>query len=427
MEKGIDRSNKFGNTLKVGWFLAKRQIKGSNKATTLLIIFIMMLTFLNLVVVSGILVGLIEGGNIANREQYTGDVIIKTLPGEKDIGKTYEITNTLEKMSGVEYFSVRYFEGGQIEANYKTRRDFDTLQDLVSTQITGINIKNEEELSNISDYIVEGEFLKEGESGYIIMGSSLLRRYSADFGDYFASLEGVYPGEEVKVTVGDNTRTFIVKGILDSKVGEVSLRAFITEEDFWRLSDRPGLNGNEISISIIPGATLTSTELKSNLIKAGFENQGKIQTALEAIPDFLNQIKIAFSLLGNVIGLIGIAVASITIFIVIFINAVTRRKYIGIMKGIGISERAIEISYIFQSIFYATLGGLLGLLLVYGGLVPLFLAHPLDFPFSDGILVAPVPDTTFKFFLLLLVTLIAGYIPARRIVKKNTLDSILGR
>ena len=427
MEKGIDRSNKFGNTLKVGWFLAKRQIKGSNKATTLLIIFIMMLTFLNLVVVSGILVGLIEGGNIANREQYTGDVIIKTLPGEKDIGKTYEITNTLEKMHGVEYFSVRYFEGGQIEANYKTRRDFDTLQDLVSTQITGINIKNEEELSNISDYIVEGEFLKEGESGYIIMGSSLLRRYSADFGDYFASLEGVYPGEEVKVTVGDNTRTFIVKGILDSKVGEVSLRAFITEEDFWRLSDRPGLNGNEISISIIPGATLTSTELKSNLIKAGFENQGKIQTALEAIPDFLNQIKIAFSLLGNVIGLIGIAVASITIFIVIFINAVTRRKYIGIMKGIGISERAIEISYIFQSIFYATLGGLLGLLLVYGGLVPLFLAHPLDFPFSDGILVAPVPDTTFKFFLLLLVTLIAGYIPARRIVKKNTLDSILGR
>src|SRR3989338_2208602 len=427
MEKGIDRSNKFGNTLKVGWFLAKRQIKGSNKATTLLIIFIMMLTFLNLVVVSGILVGLIEGGNIANREQYTGDVIIKTLPGEKDIGKTYEITNTLEKMSGVKYFSVRYFEGGQIEANYKTRRDFDTLQDLVSTQITGINIKNEEELSNIADYIVEGEFLKEGESGYIIMGSSLLRRYSADFGDYFASLEGVYPGEEVKVTVGDNTRTFIVKGILDSKVGEVSLRAFITEEDFWRLSDRPGLNGNEISISIIPGATLTSTELKSNLIKAGFENQGKIQTALEAIPDFLNQIKIAFSLLGNVIGLIGIAVASITIFIVIFINAVTRRKYIGIMKGIGISERAIEISYIFQSIFYATLGGLLGLLLVYGGLVQLFLAHPLDFPFSDGILVAPVPDTTFKFFLLLLVTLIAGYIPARRIVKKNTLDSILGR
>src|SRR6185295_15628837 len=100
--------------------------------------------------------------------------------------------------------------------------------------------------------------------------------------------------------------------------------------------------------------------------------------------------------LGNVIGLIGIAVASITIFIVIFINAVTRRKYIGIMKGIGISERAIEISYIIQSIFYAVLGGLLGMIIVYALLVPFFDAYPLNFPFSDGILVAPVGQTVFK-------------------------------
>ncbi len=141
----------------------------------------------------------------------------------------------------------------------------------------------------------------------------------------------------------------------------------------------------------------------------------------------MNQIRIAFSLLGNVIGLIGIVVASITIFIVIFINAVTRRKYIGIMKGIGISERSIEISYIFQSIFYASLGGLLGVFIVYVLLVPFFNAHPLDFPFSDGILIAPVGETAFKFGLLLFVTIIAGYIPARQIVKKNTLDSILGR
>lgn len=97
------------------------------------------------------------------------------------------------------------------------------------------------------------------------------------------------------------------------------------------------------------------------------------------------------------------------------------------MKGIGISEKAIEVSYVFQSVFYAILGGLLGLFVVYVLLVPLFNAHPLDFPFSDGILVAPVGSTTFRFFLLLLVTLIAGYIPARSIVKKNTLDSILGR
>lgn len=419
--------NKLGNILKVGWFLAKRQIKGSNRSTTLLIVFIMMLTFLNLVVISGVLIGLIEGGNIANREQYTGDVLVKTIAGEKDIGNTYEITNTLRKMPEVSDISVRYIENGQVEANYKTRRDFDVLRDTAGTQVTGINIAEENKLSNLSKYVVEGEFLKEGESGYVLLGANLLLRYSSDFGDAFASLDGVFPGDEVKIKVGENTKTFIVKGIVDSKVGEVSLRAFLTEEDFWRLVDRPIVNANEIAIRLDPDTTLADADVKNNLIRAGFEKDGKIQTAKEAIPEFLNQIRLAFGLLGNVIGLIGIVVASITIFIVIFINAVTRRKYIGIMKGIGISEKSIEVSYVFQSIFYAVLGGLLGLAITYGALVPLFLAHPLDFPFSDGILVAPIAGTMFKFFLLLLVTLFAGYIPARMIVKKNTLDSILGR
>ena len=419
--------NNIANAIRVAWFLAIRQIKGSNKATTMLIIFIMMLTFLNLVVVSGILVGLIEGGKIANREQYSGDVIIKTLPGEKDIGRTFDITSTLLKMQGVENVSARYYEAGQIEANYKTRRDFDALKDLVSTQVTGINVEDEQNLSHIADYVVEGEFLNKNESGYIVIGSSLLLRYSEDFGDFFATLDGVYPGEEVKVSVGGNTKTFIVKGIVDSKVGEVSIRAFLTREDFLRLADRPIINANEISLTISPTSSLTADQIKQNLVNAGFGSYGKIQTSTEAIPDFLNQIQLAFGLLGNVIGLVGIVVASITIFIVIFINAVTRRKYIGIMKGIGISERAIEISYIFQSIFYASLGGLLGLLITYVLLVPFFNAHPLNFPFSDGILVAPTGETMFKFFLLLFVTIIAGYIPARRIVKKNTLDSILGR
>ncbi len=419
--------NKWTNIIRVGWFLALKQIKGSNKATTVLIVFIMMLTFLNLVVVSGILIGLIEGGNQANKEQYSGDVLITTLSGEEDISHSHEIESTIRTMPEIADLSVRYLAPVQIEANYRTRRDFDILPDTAGTQISGITLKDEIALSGLSDFVVEGEFLDESESGYILLGANLLYRYSAGFGDFFATMDGVYPGDEVKVTVGNNTKTFIVKGIMDTKVDQVSLRAFVTKADFWRLVDRPLGNANEFAMRIEPTSRVTASQLKANLVKAGFASDGKIQTAIEAIPDFLNQIKIAFGLLGNVIGLVGIVVASITIFIVIFINAVTRRKYIGIMKGIGISERAIEVSYVFQSIFYALLGGGLGIFVVYVLLVPFFNAHPLDFPFSDGILVAPFDGTMFRFVLLLTVTLIAGYIPARKIVKQNTLDSILGR
>jgi ABC-type antimicrobial peptide transport system permease subunit len=53
--------------------------------------------------------------------------------------------------------------------------------------------------------------------------------------------------------------------------------------------------------------------------------------------------------------------------------------------------------------------------------------HPINFPFSDGILVATYTGTILRSFLILIATIIAGYIPARIIVQKNTLDAILGR
>ncbi|MEI8224159.1 MAG: FtsX-like permease family protein [bacterium] len=414
-----------GTSLKVGIFLGVRQLKRASRWTTGLIVFIMTLTFLNLVVVSGILIGLIVGGNNANREQYTGDVIMTTLSGKPDIAKSQDIIATMKADNTVADYSYRFLSGGAVEANYKTRSDFNTKADTAATQLAGIDPIREDNFSNISKYVIEGDYLDPNESGYVVLGANLLRRFSSSFGDGFDSLDGTYPGDKVKITVNGKTQEFTVKGIVKSKVGEVSIRAFITEGDFLRLTDRGSLNVNEIALRHT--AQITDDESKAIFVKNGFDQFTKIQTATEAIPDFLNQIKLAFGVLGNMIGAIGIVVASITIFIVIFINAVTRRKFIGIMKGIGVSSLAIQISYLLQSFFYAVLGSLLGTIILYGVLVPLVAKHPINFPFSDGILVAEPSGTLIRIILLLIVTLIAGFIPARMIVRKNTLDSILGR
>ena len=184
-------------------------------------------------------------------------------------------------------------------------------------------------------------------------------------------------------------------------------------------------NTKEIAIKLKPGADPIA--VRDTLILDGVNKYAKVQTYSDAQPQFLKDIVATFNTLGTALGSIGLVVASITIFIVVFINAITRRKFIGILKGIGIDGHAIEISYIFQSIFYAVCGSVIGLAVVYGFLVPFFKAHPIDFPFSDGILVAPLDATLFRVFLLVVSTLIAGYIPAWMIVRRNTLDSILGR
>lgn len=415
----------FKNSLTVGIFLGIRQLKRASRWTTGLIVFIMTLTFLNLVVVSGILIGLIVGGNNANREQYTGDVIMTTLSGKPDIVRTQDILATIRTTSDFSQYTERYLAGAMVESNYKTRSNFNTKADTAGTQLAGIIPTREDDFSEISKYVIEGEYLNPNESGYVVLGSNLLRRFSSSFGDGFDSLDGTYPGDSVKITVNGKTQEFIVKGIVKSKVGEVSIRAFITQGDFLRLTDRGSLNANEIALR--HSGLITDDQAKEILVASGFDQYAKIQTATEAIPDFLNQIKLAFGVLGNMIGAIGIVVASITIFIVIFINAVTRRKFIGIMKGIGVSSLAIQISYLIQSLFYAISGSLIGTIILYTLLVPAFAKNPINFPFSDGILVAEPVGTAIRVGILLVVTLIAGFIPARMIVRKNTLDSILGR
>ena len=90
-----------------------------------------------------------------------------------------------------------------------------------------------------------------------------------------------------------------------------------------------------------------------------------------------------FKLLGNLVGVIALIVGAITIFIVIFVNAITRRKYIGILKGIGISAHAIEISYVIQSLFYALSGVLVASLFLLGFLKISVAQQTFSFPLSS--------------------------------------------
>ena len=241
----------------------------------------------------------------------------------------------------------------------------------------------------------------------------------------FSTLENVGIGSKIRLKVGNVTREVTVKGIIKTKVDEVSLSVFMVDSQMRSLIGRSDGNVDEIAMKLKPGVEPAS--VRDTLKRSGVDRYAKVQTYEDAQPQFLKDIIETFNLLGNVFSSIGLVVASITIFIVIFINALTRRKYIGILKGIGIDGHAIEMSYVFQSIFYAVCGSALGLLLVYFFLVPYLAAHPIDFPFSDGILVAPIDQTFFRVGLLVVSTLIAGYIPAWMIIRKNTLDSILGR
>ena len=412
-------------SFRIGLLLGLRQVQRANKWTTALIIFVMMLTFLNLIAVSGILVGLIEGSERAVQKNSLGDIVLSELSGEDHILETPSVARTLQTFPEIAQYSVRYKSSGQLEANYKERRDLSAERDIVSSPVTGIDPVRENAMTELSSTLIEGEYLNPDEEGYILVGAYFIKRYAQQFGDVFDSLEGVVPGDSVRLTAGGVSKEFIVKGIIQSKVDEVNLNSYIPEQEFRRFFGRLDRNADQIVIRLTPNAN--DQEVKQALLTAGLGDFAKIQTFEESLPKFLIDIKDTFNLLGTLIGSIGLVVASITIFIIIFINALSRRQQIGILKGIGIERKAIEIAYVLQAAFYALVGSALGALVTYLILIPYFDANPINFPFSDGILVAPYQQTFFRFLTLFAITLAAGLLPAWLIVRQNTLNSILGR
>lgn len=409
----------------VGIFLAKRELKRANKWTTSLIVFVMLLTFLNLVVVSGILVGLIQGSLDQNKKFSSGDVIVSSFLNKTKVDNSQQVIKTIETVPGLRAYSARYTSGGSLRSGYREVLLKDEQPNSVGAQIIGVDPVKEDVVTNISSLLVEGSYLEPIDTESILAGSFLFRKYNKNEFPGLTTLKDVPVGSRVLLTIGENSKEYTIKGIMKSKVGEVDGAVFMLDSEFRKLTGRTDYNVNQIAISLLPG---TDPEVaKSALLAGGVGENGRVQTAAEAIPQFLDQIKTTFGLLGNAISAIGLVVAAITIFIVIFVNAITRRRYIGILKGIGIEPRAIIISYIIQSLLYAIIGAVLGIILVFTVLKPFFDANPIDFPFSDGILVATVNGTAIRTAILLMATIVAGYIPARIVIRQNTLSAILGR
>jgi putative ABC transport system permease protein len=412
-------------TFRIGLLLGFRQIQRASIWTNILIVFVMALTFLNLIAVSGILVGLIVGAERAVREDSLGDIIISAKDGEDHILETERFIREISAFPEMKNYSVRYEGSALLEANYKERRDLSGERDIANVKVTGIDPEQEEAMTGISDTLIAGEYLDPTEEGYILLGAFYIKQYAEQFNDIFETVEDVQPGDTIRITAGSVSKEFIIKGIIQSKVDEVTLNTYIPDREFRRLFNRIDRNADQIVVRLTsPGENAT---VKKALVASGLGELAKIQTYEEGVPKFLTDIKNTFNVLGTFIGSIGIVVASITIFIIIFINALARRRFIGILKGIGIDRRAIEIAYVIQAGVYALTGSLIGVFITYIVLIPYFDANPINFPFSDGILVADPFGTFIRFIVLFIITLLAGYIPAWLIAKGNTLNAILGR
>lgn len=401
-----------------------RAIKRTGFISKLFIIFIMMLTFLNLLVVRGVLVGIPDSSLENARSDDTGDVLVSRLDGKQEIEKTYEITQYLDTSPYVRSYSVRYTSGVTIESDYQRSKKDATNASKRNATALGINPVDEQAVTGVEKFITEGRMIRPGETGSVLIGQGLLDDATTANFTGEDLLQNVSVGGKVLMTINNQTKEYRVIGIVSSK-GQVDNRVFMLDSELRTLLGRSNTNASSIAIRAIQESY--DSLLVDDLKKQSFAEFAKFETSVQAVGEFLNDIKTIFDFLSTFVGLIGVFISAITIFIIIFVNAVARKQEIGITRAVGVPQSIIIASYFIQSLFYAVSGVLAALAVFFLLLDPYFRTNPIDFPFTDVFLSVDPSAITIQIAILLFSAGLAGYIPARMIIKQDVLSLILGR
>jgi len=418
------------HSLYVGFFLAIRDIRRNNPWTTALIILVISLTFFNMLFLSGILLGFANAAIGTYPQYYSGDVFIIPTTDKTSIEDTNTIVSIIRTLPTVKAISVRETASGLLEYNYQNKLRPTDLSESASGTAAGVDPIAEDKMSHLSTSMVAGSYLSPTDADDIIIGSNLIKKYATVRGAVLAVgskvLQTADVGSRVRLTINGAQKEVTIKGVFTTNSVFVDSRIYMTESAFREMTQNQGLNSNEIAVRLTPNAS--QEEAKEYIIKNLPKNEDVIvETSREALPSSIYSIIQALGKLGNLVGAIALMVSAVTIFIVIYVNAITRRKFIGILKGIGISSQAIEISYIFQALFYAVAGISISTLFIMGLLKPYVDLHPLNFASINASLSIGVADVVYNGLALLITSFISGFIPAWLVTKQNTLDAILGR
>jgi putative ABC transport system permease protein len=405
--------------IKTAFFIAYKTITKGHKSTIALIIFILSLSFFNLMFVSGFLYGFSDGVMKSMIDNSTSHIIV--MPQEEPTAKPFvfdqdRIRAEIETIPGVVGTARHYQLGGTLVYDKEKDGNFK----YSSAQIIGVTQSEEKNILTINKYMVSGVFPDNLKDDEIVLGANL----SGGFGTkQTKDLGGATVGSKVQINYSNGiSRTYTIVGIFKlSMVGSVASAAFISTSESESILSAYN-SASEIMVKV---------DLEKNTLDEYTNKISEIvpNLKLEKYTSRLSTVGIlvtAFNLIAVIVSVISIIVSAITIFVMIYVNAVSKRRQIGILKAIGIKESIIEVSYIIQSIFYSTLGIIGGLIVIFLIVIPLMAVKPITMPFGNAVLVYTSFGIIINISSLIIAGILAGYVPAKIVAREDILKSIWG-
>ena len=400
------------NDIKVGALIAYCSIKRGNKKTLAFIVFVLSLIFLNLVFLPSMIGGL-SGMFTGFMQDYPyGDIVIEPGSDNTYINNADNVLQIVRAVNGVRAATKRLDAAASIEHKQK----------VVGSTITGILPTEEYDISRYPYIISEGDFLGELSRDEIIIGAMLVEGYFGS--EIYDNLGQVRAGSLVDVTYSNGVkRTYKVKGIMEGTFEVVDLNALVHYKEIEYVYGLDGSKATKVVVRINKQGT--EDKVKVKIINAGVKEPAF--TWADKSDKILRQAMQSIGAINVMSKFVSLVVGAALILIIIYINVLNRKKEIGILKAVGITPGSIVLSYAFLSMFYVSMGIFVGLIL-YVTLMLYFQANP--FRMYETIKIRPEIDYLFliqNILTMLVLSVIAGILPAWMVSKESILKAIWGR
>lgn len=241
-------------------------------------------------------------------------------------------------------------------------------------------LPSNDEVTILKNCVVEGSYFPDDydpeRSSEILLGKYLAEKLAKK-----KEHEPRVPvGNEVRVIFfNDKLRTYTVRGIFDARDYEANYGAILPFRDLQLILRT---NPDEVSQLLLRVADQEAAPRVQQAVALRVSPELVVETWEDKDDIGLPDLVSGFNLVGDIIFLVGLVSSAIVIAIVIYVNAIRKRRQIGIIRAIGIQNWTVILIFTLQALILAALGVVVGSSL-YWGLDRYLKAHPIIMPFGD--------------------------------------------
>lgn len=277
--------------------------------------------------------------------------------------------------------------------------------------LSGVDVENENNLFDMKKYIVEGNWDDLAYSNnHIIIGVGMAKKLSLSV------------GSNITVITAENiSKNFKIVGLVFTGMPAVDdTKGFIRKASALQLSSKNSSYASDIQINVtdFEKATEVSNQLK-NLVPYKVESWQEANSQLVSANTLRN-------LIATIVPLVLIIVAGFGIYNIMTMTVNEKIKEIAILKALGFGGKDVIEIFLLQAVLIGLLGGITGMML--GFTVSSMMARlPFKIASSDHLIILFEQKTYIKAFLIgLVITTIAGYLPAKKAADVDPVQIIRG-